>query len=441
MESAHYRNLFLDETSARLSLVAKHLGRLVANPDASDALADVFREVHSFKGNASAVGYHRLAELAHAMEDVLQFLSETRLPRTARIFASLLDAWDLLARAFGDLANESGLDFSSALLELHAIKEQASPAAFSPSTPEALWPGSSSGGSDSPVQRYQVCVELDDACLLRSARVLAVIANLELLGTVLNVNPSLDDIEAAHDLQTFRLELVASSTAEAIHTALMTMPELKSIEVVFSQPHGAFPQPDGTGVRFQRNLREVLALCEPLVAYLASDLGKEVELRLECPDALWLPQDTASSVSDIVLQLIRNAMDHGIEGPETRLAASKTRTARVSVAVALENSCLHLRVEDDGRGLDYGAIRQRAIDMGRLSDTQGEGVDTDALSDLILQAGFSTAAEVSHISGRGVGLDIVRHRVEALGAELAVHSVEGQGTNFYIRIPLTDSVG
>lgn len=438
MESAYYRNLFLDEISPRLSLVSERLARLATEFDDLETLADVFREVHSLKGNASAVGYHRLAELAHAMEDVLQGLRDRVLPPEPRSFALLLSAWERLRQIVARPDEERGADFSALLSELRAVHAQASAAAAGPAATEAAWPARAVFEPNGPVQRYEVVVTLDDSCLFRSARVLMVIAQLELLGTVLNVSPSLAEIEAVETLQEFKLELLTAVAATEITADLAEMAELSSVLVKRLEHLGPGAPGLATGGPTRVRAEDFLAGFVPWVRDTAAELGKEVSFHVEGAD-LWLEGGRASGLADIVVHLLRNALDHGVETPEQRLNSVKPRTARISVSLLPDGACLRLRVEDDGKGLDFEAIRRRAISSGQLSQEQALAADAVLLTQLIWQAGFSTAAQITSVSGRGVGLDAVKHRVENLNGQLEIQSAPGKGTIFQIRFPLTDS--
>lgn len=438
MESAYYRSLFLDEISPRLALVSERLARLTNAPTDAETLADVFREVHSFKGNASAVGYHRVAELAHAMEDILHALRDQALPPEPRNFALLSSAWDRLGQTLVRPDDERGADFSVLLTELRAVHAHASFGEVEVPTTEVAWPARPASEKPQSMQRYEVAVTLDEACLFRSARVLMVIARLELMGTVLNVNPSLAVIEATDELKVFKIELLTASAATDVTSELAETAEVSSVRVERLEYLGPVP-PHATAAEPPRwRAVDFLESFAPWVHQAALELGKEVSLHVEGAD-LWLEGQQVAGLRDIVMHLLRNALDHGIETPEQRVRALKPRVAGINLSLLQEGAQLKLRVQDDGKGLNFEAIRQRAIKSGELSPAQAGAADVRRLSEFIWQAGFSTAAEITAVSGRGVGLDVVRHRVEALQGQWEIHSVPGEGTIFQIRFPLTDS--
>ncbi|EKP95046.1 chemotaxis protein CheA [Thermaerobacter subterraneus] len=173
-----------------------------------------------------------------------------------------------------------------------------------------------------------------------------------------------------------------------------------------------------------------------LVRDLALMLGKEVELELVGEDTE-LDRTLHEVVADPLLHLVRNALDHGIEAPEERRRAGKPATGRVRLVAAREGHHVLIRVEDDGRGLDPQRLRRAAVEKGLISPDRAAALSDREAFDLMFLPGFSTAARVTGVSGRGVGLDVVRQRLEQAGGRVEVHSRLGQGTAFTLVLPLT----
>jgi two-component system chemotaxis sensor kinase CheA len=171
-----------------------------------------------------------------------------------------------------------------------------------------------------------------------------------------------------------------------------------------------------------------------LVHDLARDLGKEVEFRTYGEETE-LDKSMIDQLHDPLVHLIRNSLDHGLEPPERRLAQGKSRQGVVRVSAAQSGTSVLIRVADDGGGLNRAAIRDRAVRLGLLA--QGHPYSDQEICQMILAPGFSTAREVTSISGRGVGMDVVRSSVEAMRGSLEVESEEGVGTSITMRLPLT----
>jgi len=171
-----------------------------------------------------------------------------------------------------------------------------------------------------------------------------------------------------------------------------------------------------------------------LVHDLTRDLGKEVEFSSEGGETE-LDKTVIDQLNDPFLHLIRNSMDHGIEAPEQRLAAGKPRAGQIKLSASYSGANVVISLRDDGRGLDRDAIRTRAIEKGMISsETQ---LSESEIFNLILMPGFSTSEQVTDISGRGVGMDVVRRNVEGLRGLLEITSTPGEGTTVTLRLPLT----
>jgi two-component system chemotaxis sensor kinase CheA len=174
----------------------------------------------------------------------------------------------------------------------------------------------------------------------------------------------------------------------------------------------------------QRTVREV-----------ATSLGKDVAFRFTGRHEL-VDAATLEALQEPLLHLVRNAVDHGIESPAERREAGKAQQATVEVVGLMRGSTLEIRVADDGRGVRLEAVRERALNEGHVKPEEAAGWSEADWLDLLFRPGFSTSATVSSVSGRGIGLDIVRDRLEGLGGEVRVSSRPGQGTSFELRVPV-----
>ena len=173
-----------------------------------------------------------------------------------------------------------------------------------------------------------------------------------------------------------------------------------------------------------------------LVRDLAQDLGKSIDLTMFGQETE-LDRQVLELIKDPLTHMIRNAADHGLEKADERLAAGKSATGRITLQARHEGGAIVIEVSDDGRGLAAEKIRAKAAASGLLSATQAESLSDADARQLIFAAGFSTASEVTSVSGRGVGMDVVRTNIEKIGGAIELSSVEGAGTRFTIRIPLT----
>ena len=232
---------------------------------------------------------------------------------------------------------------------------------------------------------------------------------VDLVGELVTVQARLAELAARHD------DPEVAEVSEEIERLTSALRE-NSMNIRMTPIRGTFE-------KFRR-----------LVHDLARDLGKDVELTMEGADTE-LDKTVIEQLGDPLMHLIRNSMDHGIESPALRLTRGKRATAKLHLSARHSGATVLVAVSDDGGGINAEAVQQRAIDKGLVAaDAQLTEAETFAL---IFQPGFSTAAQVTDVSGRGVGMDVVRQRVEALRGSIDVASKPGLGTSVTLRLPLT----
>ncbi|GBD22806.1 Chemotaxis protein CheA [bacterium HR29] len=183
-------------------------------------------------------------------------------------------------------------------------------------------------------------------------------------------------------------------------------------------------------------IRSVLARLPRIVRDVATRSGKKVEL-VTAGEETELDRSVIEVITDPLVHILRNAVDHGIETPEERRRAGKPETGTVTVTAWNQEASIYISVKDDGRGLDFEAIRAKAVERGLVSAEAAAAAPPDEVLQYIFLPGLSTAKQVSDVSGRGVGLDIVRTNIERLNGSISVHSERGKGTEFIIQLPLT----
>ena len=181
-------------------------------------------------------------------------------------------------------------------------------------------------------------------------------------------------------------------------------------------------------------IRNTFQKMSRLVRDLALQQGKEIALSLEGEDTE-LDRNIVEELSDPLVHMIRNSADHGIEMPEARVAAGKPAAGTITLRAFHQGGFIVIQIEDDGRGLSAAKIRKKAIERGIIK--ADENLDEREIFDLIFAAGFSTAEKVTDLSGRGVGMDVVRRNIEKMRGKIEISSIEGEGTTFTLYVPLT----
>jgi two-component system chemotaxis sensor kinase CheA len=393
---------FLAETEENLAAVEEALVELEGRPDDEEALGVIFRAAHTLKGDSTSFGFHAVGGLAHAIENVLDRLRLRAMPVTSELVTTLLSCVDVLrkmvpAAARGDAQVDPEAQALIATLDTF-LEEAESPAA---------WPTDSGSG----LERAQGHVLRNQKRTLR--------IDTEKLDRMLNLiteiaisRGRLAQVIETSGGQGAREVLEAHRSADGLHQDLQELimrARMVPIEATFRS--------------YIRVVRD-----------LANQSGKLARLEV---DAQGVEIDTriAEHIRDPLTHMIRNAIDHGIELPDERAAAGKDPTGTISLRARHEAGSIVVRVADDGAGLNRAKIAARAAAMLLVPDP--DALPDHELFRSIFEPGFSTADEVSSISGRGIGMDVVRRNVEDVRGSLRVDSSPGHGTSITIRLPLT----
>lgn len=382
--SRNYKESFLSEARANLSAMNAALLRAEKDPERRDLVDEIFRAAHNIKGMVAMMRREQAAALCHALEDALDAVRGGRLPlqEAAGVLFRSFDALDeAIAAVEGNVPEPNA---SALVQELGALRAGRSVAQTS--APEAPAPSAR-------IDRIQVSMPRLDL-LLNLAE--------ELIGVKMRLG-----------------QLRSNPTAHALAPVADVLDRLAP-EIQYQVTQARLVPLDAILERLSRMVRD-----------LAQRQGKQVNVEFLGGD-IELDRRVAEEAGDALIHLLRNAVDHGIESPERRKAASKPLQGTVRVATTRTRDSAVIDVEDDGAGLDFAAIEKAAAARGLLPPRP-------ARSDLLaaLLAGLSTKPRATDVSGRGLGLDIVRRKIESLGGTLSVKSEAQKGAAFRMEIPLT----
>lgn len=409
MDLNKYAELFRTETREHLVAIDDALSALRAG-EGRTAVDALFRSVHTIKGMAGAMGYAAVEQLAHALESLLaaQRAQPGDLVRTSALAPLLQDAVDALARH----ADEVQLATPSAVAP--SLLARLANASGLPASPSATISSASTASVDAVAASRASAARstAPERPTVRQARIdlRHLDALLDLAGElVIARDRFLRAADASGDRQVRR---AAADTARLVSALQEEVLAARLVPV--GQVMDRFPR---------------------LVRDLARDLGKQVEFHVSGRE-LALDRSMLDAIVDPVVHLLRNAVDHGLESPAERIARGKPPIGKLTVTAARERDGVRLSVRDDGRGIDAAAVRARAIAEGRLPADAGP-LDRDGLVRLLAQPGFTTAAQVSALSGRGVGVDVVATRARSMGGTLTLETVAGEGTVFHLHLPMT----
>lgn len=405
---------FLVESYENLDQLDQDLVALETDPSSRDLLSGIFRTVHTIKGTAGFLGLGHLEHLAHTGESLLAELRDGERAMDRVTADALLLLVDRLRGMLASIerGRGDGIDAADALAAIEAIRSSGAipPPERGPApgdTAPAPVAGHRAGaageaGEDSPHSIAESSVRVDVGLLdslMREVGELVLVRNqIDRL--------SRDDADPEAQRAVQRLNLIAGELQEGVMRTRM-----QPIEHVWS----AMPR---------------------LIRDLSRTLDREVGLVMEGGDTE-LDRGLLEAVKDPLTHLVRNAVDHGIEPPGDRSAAGKPRKGTVTLRAFHAGGQVVVEISDDGRGIDPDAVGRAAVARGLRTEGQVRSMGTSELFGLLFEPGFSTAEKVTNISGRGVGMDVVRSKVEGIGGSVDVESVIGAGTTWRMRIPLT----
>ncbi len=408
---------FLTETSESLDLVDSELVRFEQEPNNGQILGNIFRLVHTIKGTCGFLALSRLETLTHAAETLMGKFRDG-MPVTAEAVTLILSTIDRIKEILAGIgANEQEPAGEDAGL----IEQLGRMACGENATPRQA--AADKGATASVIEERcaKPAAEPSEKPVAESGEKLAnhsirvSVDTLDYLMTTVSelvlTRNQLLELVRRHEDSDFKVPLqrLSNVTAELQEGVMKTR----------MQPIGNAWQ------KLPRIVRD-----------LSAELGKEIELEMYGAETE-LDRQVLELVKDPLTHLVRNCADHGIERPAERIAAGKSRGGTIRLSACHQGGHIIIEIVDDGRGLDTARIRAKAIDSGLASEAEMAGKSEGEICNFIFAPGFTTAAQVTSISGRGVGMDVVRSNIEQIGGTVDLKSTPGAGTTFTIKIPLT----
>lgn len=562
MDVSQYLEIFIDETKEHLESLNTRVLELEKDPNNSDTINEIFRAAHSLKGMAGTMGYKRMQRLTHDMENVFSEVRSGKMAVSAElvdIVFQCLDALEEYLTCITETADEGTNDNEPIISRLNAVLkgETAVPAAPKEKTnasTEEKKEASQQADFRAVVLKdfeitaakeainkgmnfYGLTVQVEENCILKSARAFLVFKNLEPFGEVIRSEPGIQDIEDEKFGWSFSLFIVSKEPIQKILDAILNVSEIKSAvgeeisleekpeapeeklekEVVpvseekpvtetkeqATKPAAQKPQQANNNgkpvvnrsVRVDidkldvlmnlvselitakngivsvsdsdkddaaQQIREQVEYLESITTSLhesvmkvrmvpiesvvsrfprmVRDLSKKLDKKMELymtGEDTELDRTVIDEIGDPLMHILRNSADHGIESKELRLERGKPEAGSIYLDAYQDGNNVVIEVRDDGNGIDVERVRNKAIEKGTITKEQANNMDDKAIIDLLFRPSFSTAEKISDVSGRGVGLDVVKTKIEGLGGDIEVHTELGEGSTFIIRLPLT----
>ena len=559
MDVSQYLEIFIDESNEHLQSLSDQLMILEKEPENSDTINEIFRAAHSLKGMAGTMGYKRMQNLTHDMENVFSEVRNGNIKVTSDMCDVLFQCLDALESYVTNIQNtqDEGTDDNEPIIkalnsfiggneeeskETPAAKETATPAAGE-GTSELTFADFEMNAVNEALKKglgvYEITVTVDENCILKAARAFLVFKNLEGHGDVIKSEPSTQDIEDEKFELDFSIVVVTEESYESIVGIIKNVSEIKdaageAITTPFADEDdkeekqdtpkqeekkdesetkpsasvtakkqapaannnkagktvshtvrvdiekldvlmnlvseliiaknglvSASVSEDGTTSvnqkfgeqieyleRVTTNLHEsvmkvrmmpiesVFAKYPRMIRDLNKKLGKKMELYMSGEETE-LDRTVIDEIGDPIMHLLRNSADHGLESAEIRAERGKPEVGSIWLDAYQEGNNVVIEVRDDGNGIDVEKVKQKAVEKGNLTQEQADALTEKEAIDLLFKPSFSTSDKVTDVSGRGVGLDVVKSKIEALGGDVEVKTKYGEGSTFSIRLPLT----
>ena len=396
---------FLAESAEGLDRLDRELIALESEPNSRERLDEIFRAVHTMKGSSGALGYPKLESVAHAGESLLSNLRDGKLALNAALTSGLLamvDALRSLLQAIEQTGEEGSGDYSSVVgLLQELLVEPAGAPAIAFAAPRTSGENPTQNSSDTATV-FAGTVRVDVGLL---DGMMGLVGELVLAG-----NQAVPAGSSPPDGRLLSTALHVKSITRNLQDAVMKA-RMQPIANIWNQ----FPR---------------------LVRDLALQSGKQIVLEMEGGDT-GLDRTIIEAIKDPLTHILRNAIDHGIETPEERARAGKTAEGHLRLHAFHEGGQVHVEISDDGRGIPLLRVRERALALGLLTAEQARNITEPELASLVFAPGFSTAEKVTNVSGRGVGLDVVKTNIERIGGTVELQTVTGRGTAIRLKVPLT----
>lgn len=560
MDVSQYLEIFLDESNEHLQTLSDQLIILEKEPDNSDTINEIFRAAHSLKGMAGTMGYKRMQNLTHDMENVFSEVRNGNMEVNSNLVDVLFQCLDALETYVDNIreTQDEGTDDNEPIIKaLNAFiasegKENAAPAAKKEEAPAATASAAPADDKDMPLADfeknavnealkknlhvYKIKVSVDENCILKAARAFLVFKNLEGHGDIIKSEPSVQDIEDEKFDFDFSIIVVTEEKYDNIIALIKNVSEIKdaagqeitqpfpeeqteeakeekketSAVSQTAKPAAAKPaakKPASTGktsgsvshtvrvdiekldvlmnlvseliiaknglvsashvegdeaAALNQSFTEQIEYLERVTTHLHESvmkvrmmpiesvfsrfprmirdlnkkLGKKMELYMSGEDTE-LDRTVIDEIGDPIMHLLRNSADHGLESAEIRKERGKSEVGSIFLDAFQEGNNVVIEVRDDGNGIDTEKVKAKAVEKGTITQEQADVMTDKEAIDLLFRPSFSTAEKVTDVSGRGVGLDVVKSKIEALGGDVEVKTKYGEGSTFSIRLPLT----
>ena len=565
MDVSQYLEIFIDETKEHLQNLNDLLLVLEKEPEDKATINEIFRAAHSLKGMAGTMGYKRMQNLTHNMENVFSEIRNDKMKVTASLVDTLFQCLDALESYLNNIqeSSDEGTEDNEAIIKLlneflategnmpENTQQAAAPAAQTAQAADSTASGNPAKYKDiqladfeqhaineakkKGMNAYGFTVYLDPNCILKAARAFLVFKGIEEVGEVIKSDPSTQDIEDEKFEFDFSMFVVSNESFDKVLGVIKNVSEVKDVvggeleEIKVETPvqqNVATPSETNNDKETQtpakaeekkaapaaktgkavanrsvrvdidkldtlmnlvseliiaknglvsinnstsentasgrQNFNEQIEYLERVTTSLHEsvmnvrmvpietvvnrfprmirDLSKKLDKKMELymtGEETELDRTVIDEIGDPLMHLLRNSADHGLEHADVRAQRGKPEVGTIFLNAYQDGNNVVIEVGDDGNGIDVENVRKKAIEKGTITPEQAEVMTDKDIIDLLFRPSFSTSEKITDVSGRGVGLDVVKSKIEALGGDVEVKTKLGEGSTFIVRLPLT----
>ncbi len=440
---------FLVESSENLDQLDQDFIELEKNPSSKELLSRIFRAIHTVKGTSGVLGFPKLESVAHVGENLLSLLRDGEMKLDPELISGLLamvDAIREMLRQIEASASDGDKDYSALIEQLSALKTKRVEAAVqeqgSPKIGQILV---DSGAVQKEQLAQAVALQADgdprrlgeiliDSGAAKPREVLDALqvqsdSSPGLSSSNLRVDVNLLDklMNLVGELVLARNQVLQFTAGQQDATFLSTAQRLNLITTELQE---------GVMKTRMQPIGNLWNRLPRVVRDLAVGLGKKVRVEMDGSETE-LDKTILEAIKDPLTHIVRNSVDHGIEMPGERVQAGKSEEGTLRLHAYHEGGQVNIEISDDGSGISLSRLKQKALEKGLITGEAAARMPERELLNLIFLPGFSTAQTVTNVSGRGVGMDVVKTNIEKIGGVVDLHSDAGQGTTIKIKIPLT----
>ncbi len=417
---------FIVESYENLSRLDQELVELEQRPKDKELLTSIFRTIHTIKGTCGFLAFSTLEKITHQAESLLSRLRDGQCELDSHIVSLILETVDATRKVLASIeaSNEEGTERFEDLTERLRAAVNASdtkqnrPASASLAEDGAANPAPGPGSDESPSGAVEAARAETDATRSSAIADANIRVGVGLLDNLMDLVGEL--VLARNQILQFNSERedpALNATAQRLN--LITSELQEGVMKTRMQPIGVIWN------KLPRVVRD-----------MAQALGKQIQLEMDGAETE-LDRTIIEAIKDPLVHLVRNSCDHGIEAPEVRSSVGKPAAGKLLLRAYHEGGQVNIEISDDGAGIDVASVRRKAIEKGMLRPEQAEKLSDREALNLVFQPGFSTAQRVTTVSGRGVGMDVVKSHIEKIGGVVDMVSQPGDGTTVKLKIPLT----